>query len=300
MTEEMKEIAEIDDNTGIASIPADLREQASEQDDGADVELRPRLRIDGGIELVVGNDVRDFPDGIDVIALSVKPITRELRDTAYDADNPQPPSCFSLDGETPHELANPPMTVNRQTGDMQPATGCRTDCPGERNGYKCGYKRQVTCVVPDNINSAGLISFPVPSMGIFNKGDVEKNPDPENRTGLLNYIEKVKSVGTDGEPIKLFQIVTNITAHKVKGKGETVTFSFRDKDSGNINATSPDQLRKCIELMGTEEYTKVNNSYENYLITGAKMKKEAEEAEVTDDAPPPVADNIDDLKEANK
>jgi len=290
-----KEIAE-QNVGGITAIPQDLQDQASKMDDGADVELRPRLRIDGGIELVVGNDVRDFPDGINVIALGIKPITRELRDTTYDVDNPQPPSCFSLDGETPHELANPPMVIDRATGDTKPASGCRTDCPGERNGFKCGYKRQVTCVVPDNISETGLISFPVPSMGIFNKGDVEKNPDPDNRTGLLNYIEKVKSVGTDGEPIKLFQIITSIMAHKVKGKGETVTFSFRDKESGDINATNEDQLRKCINLMGTDAYAKVANSYENYLITGAKMKQEKEDETVTEDADAPVADNIDDLK----
>lgn len=288
--------AQASENTGIAPLSNEMAERASKVDDGANLELRPRLRINRGLEMVVGTSTSKFKDGLDFIVLGVKGITRELHDVRYDPKNTKPPSCFSLDGEVPHELANPPMVIDRSSGESRPATGCQTDCPGSRNGFKCSYKRQIVGVVPDKVTKGAIVSFPLPAVSIFHKGDVEDNDFPDDATGLIPYIERVKSIATDGDSsIKLFQLVTHIKAHSVVPQGEAASFNFRDAD-GNIKATPPEIVNKCIDIMETPEYQKALNSYEQYLITGAKItdKEEAEETSAEPDMP--QSDNVDDLK----
>lgn len=297
-----KDIAKSQEPQGLAAIPEDLQDQMDEVDDGADSDVVRILKLDGGVTLKTGQDEVSLGQDVDVIILGMMPLGRGCHEGLYDPKNVSTPICFSLDARTPHELSRPPMIIDRNTGKKMPATTCKGktgNCTGVIGENTCGWKRHIVCVLRDNISVSGMISFPIPSAALFNKGDVKNNPDPENRVGMEMYYKKVKALPTaNGKPAKMFQVVTNIMWHKQNERGETFTFSCMDGD-GNIMGTAPDEWAKCVDLMQTEEYETMLRRYDDYLIEGAKRRiaEEDEANNPVEGAPEPSTDNFDDLAE---
>lgn len=294
-----KEVAKA--QQGLEALPEDLQAQMDEMDDGADADITRILKLDGGITLRVGEDETSLGQDVDILILGMMPLGRGCFEGAYDPKNVSTPTCFSLDARTPHELAKPPQVIDRSSGNLVPASSCKGktgNCVGMIGENTCGWKRHVVCVLRDNISVSGLISFPIPSAALFNKGDVKNNPDPENRVGLEMYYKKVKALPTaNGKPVKMFQVVTSVKWHKQNERGETFTFSCINPEDGSIQGSHPTECIEAMKVMRTDEYQAMLGRYDDYLIEGAKRKiAEAEEAaNPATDAPEPSTDDLADL-----
>jgi len=268
---------------------------ANEVDDGADVEITRILKLDGGITLKSGDLETSLGNEVEILVLGMKPLGRGCFEGTYDPKAASTPVCFSLDARKPHELARPPMIIDRNTGETVPASTCKGktgDCPGMIGENTCGWKRHIVCVFRDNITESGLISFPIPSASLFHKGDVKNNPDPDNRTGFELYYKGVKSLPTeDGKPPKLFQVVTSVMWHKQEQRGEA--FSFSCVKDGAVMISGKDEWDQCVALMQTDAYRDMLDRYDNYLIEGAKRRiAEEQEADQTEGAPEPDLDEL--------
>ena len=277
-----------------------LAAKVAQSSDGVEIDLRPRLKMDGGeLALNIAGEDREVGKTLAVIILGVSSITRELHDSTWDAENPLPATCFSVDSTTPHILGNPPLVIDRTSGDTRPANSCKGlgECAGERLGFPCRTKRHVVCVLADNITETGLISFPIPNVSLWHEGDLKSNPD--GHLGFEGYVKQVKSLGADGVQAKLFQVVTEVTVHKSKKAGHAMSFNFRTKEGG-LNITPDLLIERIADLMTTHEYKECLNSYQEYLVLGGELAKkkriEAEGTETTK-APdaPKASGNVDDL-----
>jgi len=268
-------------------------------DDGADSDSMPRARVSkGAIGLLMGASEQRHQN-LKYVIIGVKPQTyRELTDQKYDPKNTVPPSCYSLDGEKPHETANPPQILDMVTGKPRRPKDC-SECSGERNGQKCTYKKHMVCGLENMANEQGLFTFTIPAMSAFHGGDLLDNDRPDQQLGLIKHLERMKNIPTkSGKPVKTVQLFTTSKILAGKQMGEAATFSFNAPD-GSIMQVPVREAIAYAKLSQTDYFAKLMDSYEQYLLQAgrywAKKRAENEGDQVSEEPAAPVSmDEIED------
>lgn len=127
-----------------------------------------RLSIEGGVFRLYsdGKQLAKIPDRhLEVVIVNAaSKIARQFYAGTYDKDNPTPPDCWSVDGNTPDKaVVNPQCASCAQCKQNEKGSG-------QGDARACRFSQKLAIVLANDING-DVMQLQLPSMSIFGKAE---------------------------------------------------------------------------------------------------------------------------------
>lgn len=142
---------------------------------GGSMQTGKRISIEGGVFRLIhdGKQVASIEERfLDVVIVNAAPfINRTYYAGVYDKNNPAPPTCWSVDGKTPHPDVKQPQGPN--------CVNCPQNQKGSGQGdtKACRYSQRVAVLLANDISEeSDVLQMQLPSQSIFGKAEGENMP----------------------------------------------------------------------------------------------------------------------------
>lgn len=148
-----------------------------------------RISIRGGVFRLVhdGKEVAKIDERhLDIVIVNAaEKISRSFYEGTYDEQNPQPPACWSADGQKPDASVKKPQGPN-----------C-VNCPqnqkgsGQGDSRACRFSQRLAVMVANDINEEGdVLQLSLPAASIFGKAEGKNMP-------LQEFARRLSAQGVD-------------------------------------------------------------------------------------------------------